>query len=134
MQSWLCSACDLLYKTEDRTFRRLHIRYGLTPRHYSWWRERRPSSFYGYLERGGDIARPERESRSGHPSAAGVTVAVREHQHPCVVRCDRHRLVLPKEGESEILVVISRPQAGHAAVEFDRRGHVVRVDHSSREL
>jgi hypothetical protein len=50
------------------------------------------------------------------------------------VRCDRHGLVLPEEGESEIRVVICRLQAGHATLERDRRGHVVRVDHDGGEL
>ena len=49
------------------------------------------------------------------------------------MRCDCDGMVLTKEGESEIRVVICRLQAGHAAVERDRRGHVVRINHSGGE-
>jgi len=44
---------DARHETEDRTFGRLHVGDGLTPRHHSGWRERRRPSFHGYLKRGG---------------------------------------------------------------------------------
>src|ERR1041384_1904847 len=98
----LRSLTDARHEAEDCTFGRLHVGDGLTPRHHSGCRERRRPSFHSYLERGGDIARPEREFSPAHPVAAHLAVAVGEHQHPGLVRGDRHGLVLPEEGESEI--------------------------------
>ena len=84
--SELMVSSNACHEPEDRTFGRLHIGDGLTPRHHSGWCERSRSSFQGYLERGGDIIRPEREFGPAHPVAARPAVAVRSINIPA--SCD----------------------------------------------